>query len=116
MIVNVENMANACKIGHLTATDLADYLVQKQNMPFREAYYLTKEVVEKANSLNKDISELNINEIRTSSNELANIDEEIVSYLSLKNSMNSRNSFGGTSTLETEKQVEGFKNWLKSEK
>jgi len=30
--------------------------------------------------------------------------------------MNSRNSFGGTSTLETEKQVEGFKNWLKSEK
>ena len=116
MIVNVENMANACKIGHLTATDLADYLVQKQNMPFREAYYLTKEVVEKANSLNKDISELNINEIRTSSNELANIDEEIVSYLSLKNSMNSRNSFGGTSTLETGKQVEGFKNWLKSEK
>ena len=113
MIVNVENMANACKIGHLTATDLADYLVQKQKMPFREAYYLTKEVVEKANSLNKDISELNIDEIRSASKELENIDEEVISYLSLENSMNSRNSFGGTSTKESEKQVEGFKNWLK---
>jgi len=82
-------------------------------MPFREAYYLTKEVVEKANSLNKDISELNIDEIRSASKELENIDEEVISYLSLENSMNSRNSFGGTSTKESEKQVEGFKNWLK---
>ncbi|MFV7789934.1 argininosuccinate lyase [Aliarcobacter lanthieri] len=114
MIVNVENMEIACKIGHLTATDLADYLVQKQNMPFRTAYYLTKEVVEKANSLNKDISQLNIKEIRSSSKELENIDEEIVSYLDLKNSMNSRNSYGGTSTKQTEIQIENIKNWLES--
>ncbi|WP_418180271.1 argininosuccinate lyase [Aliarcobacter lanthieri] len=114
MIVNVENMESACKIGHLTATDLADYLVQKQNMPFRTAYYLTKEVVEKANSLNKDISQLNIKEIRSSSKELENIDEEIVSYLDLKNSMNSRNSYGGTSTKQTEIQIENIKNWLES--
>jgi argininosuccinate lyase len=67
---------------------LADYLVAKQNMPFRTAYYITKDVVQKANSLNKDISELNISEIRSSSKELKNIDEEIVSYLDLRNSMN----------------------------
>ena len=41
-----------------------------------------------------------------------NIDEEIVSYLSLENSMNSRNSFGGTSTKQTEFQIDYFKEWL----
>ncbi|RBQ29594.1 argininosuccinate lyase [Aliarcobacter vitoriensis] len=114
MIVNVDKMEKACKIGHLTATDLADYLVQKQNMPFRTAYYLTKDVVSKANSLNKDISELNIDEIRSSNDELKNINEEIVSYLNLKNSMNSRNSFGGTSTYQTQIQIENIKNWLQT--
>ncbi len=85
MIINVDKMQNACKIGHLSATDLADYLVTKQNMPFRTAYYLTKDVVAIANSLNKDISELNINEIRSSNDELKDIDEEILSYLDLRN-------------------------------
>ncbi|RXJ83230.1 argininosuccinate lyase [Arcobacter cloacae] len=112
MIVNVEKMQNACKIGHLTATDLADYLVTKQNMPFRTAYYITKDVVALANSLNKDISELNIDEIRSANDELKDVSEEIVIYLDLKNSMNARNSLGGTSTLQTENQIKYFKEWL----
>lgn len=114
MIVNVYKMQNACKIGHLTATDLADYLVQKQNMPFRTAYYITKDVVALANSLNKDISELSINEIRSANDELKNINEDIILYLDLKNSMNARNSFGGTSTKQTESQIEYFKKWLEN--
>lgn len=114
MIVNVYKMQNACKIGHLTATDLADYLVQKQNMPFRTAYYITKDVVALANSLNKDISELSINEIRNANDELKNINEDIILYLDLKNSMNARNSFGGTSTKQTESQIEYFKKWLEN--
>lgn len=114
MIVNVKNMENACKVGHLTATDFADYLVAKNNLPFRTAYYLTKEVVSKANTLNKDISELSIEEIKTVSSELENIDEEILKYLDLRNSMNSRNSLGGTSTKQTEIQIKTMKEWLKS--
>jgi argininosuccinate lyase len=114
MIVNVDKMQNACKIGHLTATDLADYLVQKQNMPFRTAYYITKDVVALANNLNKDISELSIDEIRSVNDELKNINEDIVLYLDLKNSMNARNSFGGTSTKQTESQIEYFKKWLEN--
>ncbi|MFY9074766.1 argininosuccinate lyase [Malaciobacter mytili] len=112
MIVNVDKMQKACKIGHLSATDLADYLVQKQNLPFRTAYYITKDVVALANSLNKDISELNIDEIRSANEEIKNIDEEIVMYLDLKASMNARTSFGGTSTKQTENQIEVFKTWL----
>lgn len=112
MIVNVDKMEKACKIGHLTATDLADYLVQKQNMPFRTAYYITKDVVACANNLNKDISELNIDEIRSATSDLENVSEELIMYLDLRNSMNSRNSFGGTSTLQTEEQIKYFENWL----
>ncbi len=112
MIVNVDKMQSACKIGHLSATDLADYLVQKQNLPFRTAYYITKDVVALANSLNKDISELNINEIRSANEEIKNIDEEIVMYLDLTASMNARTSFGGTSIKQTENQIEVFKVWL----
>jgi argininosuccinate lyase len=112
MIVNVDKMENACKIGHLSATDLADYLVQKENMAFRTAYYITKDVVEKANSLNKDISELTIDEIRESNEEIKNIDEEIITFLDLRNSMNARTSLGGTSTIQTQKQIKDFENWL----
>lgn len=116
MIVNTDKMENACKIGHLSATDLADFLVQKQNMPFRTAYYITKDVVEKANSLNKDISELTVDEIRESNIEIKDIDEEIVMYLDLRNSMNARTSLGGTSTEQTKKQIEDFKEWLDTNK
>ena len=114
MVVNKDKMYNACKIGHLSATDLADYLVQKQNMPFRTAYYITKDVVATANELNKDISELTIEEIRKSNEQIANIDEEILNYLDLEASMNARNSFGGTSTKQTNLQIEVLKNWLES--
>ncbi|TLP40740.1 argininosuccinate lyase [Arcobacter arenosus] len=112
MIVNVDKMENACKIGHLTATDLADFLVQKQNMPFRTAYYITKDVVAYANSLNKDISELTIDEIRNANEQLKDVSEELVMYLDLRNSMNARNSFGGTSTLQTVEQIKVFEEWL----
>lgn len=112
LIINVEKMEQACKIGHLSATDLADYLVQKANIPFRTAYYITKDVVTLANKLNKDMSELTIDEIRTANEEVKNIDEEILSYLNLRHSMNARTSFGGTSTQQTQEQIKYFKEWL----
>ncbi len=113
LIINKENMEKACKIGHLTATDLADYLVQKQNIPFRTAYYITKDVVAYANSLGKDVSELNIDEVRASSIELQSVSQDIIDCLNLRNSMNARKSYGGTSTNETSHQVKIFEEWLK---
>ena len=114
LIINVDTMEKACKVGHLSATDLADYLVQKQNMPFRTAYYITKDVVAAANALGKDVSELTIEEIRSANDQLSSVDEEILEYLDLRNSMNARNSYGGTSTQRTQEQVEYFKVWLRS--
>jgi argininosuccinate lyase len=112
LIINKDKMEAACKIGHLTATDLADFLVQKNDMPFRQAYYITKDVVAYANKLNKDVSELTIDELRASSEDLTNVDEAIVASLDLRNSMNARSSYGGTSTEQTKQQIEIFENWL----
>ena len=112
LIINVDAMEKACKVGHLSATDLADYLVQKQNLPFRKAYYITKDVVSLANRLNKDMSELTIEELRTSNDDVKNISEDVITYLDLRNSMNARTSFGGTSTTQTQEQIDTFKAWL----
>jgi len=114
LIINVDSMENACKIGHLSATDLADYLVINKNIPFRTAYYITKDVVAVANRLNKDISELSIDEVRSANSEIEQIDEDIISFLNLRNSMNARTSYGGTSTKSTLEQIEIFKQWLDS--
>ena len=114
LIINTDAMQNACKIGHLSATDLADYLVQKANIPFRTAYYITKDVVKTADKLNKDMSELTIDELRDANENLKDIDEEIIEYLNLRNSMNARTSFGGTSTQRTQEQIDIFQKWLKS--
>jgi len=108
LIINVDVMEDACKVGHLSATDLADYLVEKQNIPFRTAYYITKDVVAVANNLRKDMSELTLEEIRSANKEIETIDEEILSYLNLRNSMNARTSFGGTSTERTKEQIAYF--------
>ncbi|MCD4759014.1 MAG: argininosuccinate lyase [Arcobacteraceae bacterium] len=112
LIINVDAMENACKVGHLSATDLADYLVQKANLPFRTAYYITKDVVAVANKLGKDMSELTIEEIRGANSEVASINDDILEYLNLRNSMNARTSFGGTSTARTQEQVKYFQEWL----
>lgn len=112
LIIHPENMLKASKVGHLSATDLADYMVTKLGLPFREAYYITKQAVAKANELGKDISELDLAELRSSCDELKNIDEEVLSYLDLRNSMNSRKSYGGTSTQSTEEIIQVFNGWV----
>jgi argininosuccinate lyase len=112
LIINVQSMEDACKVGHLSATDLADYLVKKSNIPFRKAYYITKDVVKLSDNLRKDMSELTIEELRSACADVKDIDEEIISYLNLRNSMNARNSFGGTSTMQTQAQIDIFRAWL----
>ena len=113
MQVNKENMQKACQRGHLSATDLADFLVKEFNMPFRDAYYLVGDVVNKAQDMGKDISELNLEELKSID---SRFDERVLNVLNVQNSMNARNSLGGTASTQTQKQIEFFKNWLQSAK
>jgi len=113
MTVNVENMEKACMIGHLSATDLADYLVKEAGIPFRDAYHITGNVVNVAEERGVDISELTFEELESVD---SRITKGVVELLDNRASMNARVSEGGTSTVRTQDQIESLLNWLKSEK
>lgn len=113
MSVNSDKMRQACEVGHLSATDLADYLVQKCNIPFREAHFITGRAVAHAESLNVDLSHLSVEELQKVDERIG---EDVLPYLSLENSMNARTSQGGTATASTCKQLEIFEAWMKSRK
>jgi len=113
MTVNIEQMEKACMIGHLSATDLADYLVKKVGIPFRDAYHITGNVVNVAEDRGVDISELTLADLQSVD---ARIGEGVVELLDNRASMNARTSEGGTSTIRTEEQIESLLSWLKAQR
>jgi len=107
MSINKDKMLKACKKGHLTATDLADYLVNK-GIPFREAHHITGRAVALAENKGVDLSELSINELKSIDNRIENDVD-----LSLENSMKSRKSFGACAPERVEEQINYFEKFLK---
>ncbi len=110
MKINEKNMQKACEVGHLSATDLADYLVTNCDIPFREAHFITGHAVSYAEGKRKDLSKLNIDELKEID---SRINGDVIEFLNLRNSMNARNSQGGTSVISTKKQLENFDKWIK---
>lgn len=104
---NKESMLNAAKKGHIIATDLADYLVQKKGVSFRDAHHIIGSVVAHAENKGVDISELSIGELKA-------IDWrfEIDCLIDLEQSMNAKISLGSSNIASVESQIESLKNWL----
>lgn len=113
MKINIKNMEEACLIGHLTATDLADGLVNFLKIPFRDAYHITGDVVNLAEEKNIDISELSLKDLQKIDNR---INIEISNLLDNRKSMNSRNSKGGTSKKRTLEQINDMKYFITKNK
>ena len=109
MTVNVEQMNKACMIGHLSATDLADYLVKEANLPFRDAYHITGDAVNLAETKGLDISQLSLEDLQSIDERIG---EGVVALLDNRASMNARISEGGTSTVRTLEQVGSLLGWL----
>ena len=109
MEVKAHNMKAACSVGHLAATDLADYLVEKCDIPFREAHFITGKAVAKSEELNIDLSDIEFKYLKEID---SRINEDVLEFLVLKNSMNARTSAGGTSTVRTLEQLKYFKDYL----
>ncbi|BAF71504.1 argininosuccinate lyase [Sulfurovum sp. NBC37-1] len=112
MTVNKEAMERACMVGHLSATDLADYLVKEQGLPFRDAYHITGNVVNLAEEKGLDISELSLEDLQSIDERIA---EDVVALLDNRASMNARQSEGGTATVRTLEQIEDLKKWLEKQ-
>ncbi len=105
---DTEIMAAAAGSGYSTATDLADWLVQNLNVPFREAHHVTARIVKAAagNALETlSLAQMQAVEPR--------ITDEVFGMLSAEASARSRTSFGGTAPEQVRQAVSAAKQTLK---
>lgn len=102
MILNKDKVSHSSQKGYLLATDIADYLVRK-SLPFREAHSVVGKIVKYCEENHKDLISLTYDELKSFS-EL--FDEDILGALNVFNSVDSRDSYGGTSEKSINTQIE----------
>jgi argininosuccinate lyase len=98
---NIEKMKQDCFTGQITATDLADYLVEK-NMPFRQAHEVVGKIVAHAESKEVQIFELELSELKRFSNL---IEQDVSGYLNPEKTVLSRRQTGGTAPSQVRKEI-----------
>ena len=103
---NKKRMLELAKLGFTTATDLADYLVINHSMSFRKAYQKTAEIVNFAEKKNKNLNELTLEELIKIEPNLTN---DVLKVFNLKNSVNSKKSYGGTSFDNIKRMIIKYK-------
>jgi argininosuccinate lyase len=102
-----KRMKAAAAEGYSTATDLADWLVQRLSLPFREAHKITGRIVARAAESGTPLHRLPLAEMQAIEPRLT---EEALSVLSVARSVKSRTSFGGTAPANVRTQA---RKWLK---
>ncbi len=100
--VNPIAMEQAALKGYATATDLADYLVKK-GLPFRDAHETVAHAVKAAQSHACDLSELPLAVLQGFN---ASIEKDVYDCLSLRGSLNARNTLGGTAPAQVQAQIQ----------
>ena len=90
---DVKRMAAAAEIGHTTATDLADWLVRKASLTFREAHHVAGRLVKLAESKGVRLKDLPLAEMRAIEPKLT---RAVYRVLDVAASAASRRSEGGT--------------------
>ena len=100
--VKPEAMERAALKGYATATDLADYMVKK-GLPFRDAHEAVAHAVKAAISHGVDLSELPLAVLQEFNGK---IEKDVYDVLSLRGSLNARNTLGGTAPTQVRLQIE----------
>ena len=103
---NKKKMLELADSGFITATDLADYLVKNHSMSFRQAYQKTAEIVNFAEKKKKKFRDLKIEELKKIEPKLT---IEVLKVFDLKNSINSKKSYGGTSFENIKRMIMKYK-------
>jgi argininosuccinate lyase len=99
---NTARMRAAAELGYATATDLADWLVRVQGIPFREAHHITGSAVKLAESRGIALDALPLADLKAID---ARIDESVYAALSVDASVAARSSYGGTAPGQVRLQV-----------
>ena len=99
--VNAQAMESAALKGYATATDLADYLVNK-GLAFRDAHETVAHAVKAAIAHQVDLSELPLAVLQSFH---PSIEKDVYDALSLRGSLNARRTLGGTSPEQVRLQI-----------
>ena len=103
---DVARMREAADAGYATATDLADWLVRRLGLPFREAHHVTGQLVAAAAAGKIGLDQLKLADMQAVE---PRISEEVFSVLSVEKSVESRTSYGGTAPANVRGQAQ---KWL----
>ena len=106
---NKERLESDASIGYSTATDLADWLVRSLKLTFREAHKVTGSIVKIAEENNCHLKDLDLDTLQSVNGE---INSKVYRVLRERDSVESRNSLGGTAPSQVRKQVEIWKKKL----
>lgn len=107
--INQENINKAMNTGHILATEIADYLVQK-GLPFREAHEVVGTLVQMSEEKGCQVHELDLTDMKSVS-EI--IESDVQSILSLKAAVNNKQVIGGTAFDQVETQLNRIKEEFK---
>jgi argininosuccinate lyase len=106
--INENKMRTAVAEGFLNATDLADYLVNK-NLSFREAHHVAGQLVALCIKENCQLENLSLAKMQSFSNLIT---DDVYQFIDLKACVDKRNSDGGTGKLSIQKQLQQAENIL----
>jgi argininosuccinate lyase len=102
-------MAAAAGTGFSTATDLADWLVYRLGLPFREAHHVTGRAVARAEALGCDLTDLPLEALQALE---PRVTPDVYAVLSPAASAASRQSYGGTAPAQVRAQIARWKDRL----
>jgi len=107
MTPDAARMKAAAGQGYSTATDLADWLVQALELPFREAHHITGRIVRAAEERKLPLERLPLSVLQEIE---PRITQDALKVLSVERSVESRTSLGGTAPKNVAREA---KRWLK---
>ena len=112
MTPDLNRMAAAAGLGYSTATDIADWLVRRLGMPFRQAHHVTGRVVALAAARGVDLKALTLDELRSLE---PGFEPDVLDVLAVEKSVASRTSYGGAAPSNVRAQADAWLGRLSAE-
>jgi argininosuccinate lyase len=106
IVVKKENMRRVLGKGYPNATDLADYLVKKINIPFREAHHIVGNIVKEAEKNDLQLENVPLEMFQEFCKE---IKADVYEFIKIETSLNSRNSYGGTASKNVLEMIKFYR-------
>jgi argininosuccinate lyase len=112
LMPELARMEMAAGQGFATATDLADWLVRRLKLPFRQAHHVTGKLVALAEAREVDLAALDLGAMQSIE---PGITEDVYSVLTVAASVASRTSHGGTAPANVAREAARWQALLNQE-